>query len=469
MHDGPRMGVMFSGQRIVIEYNRIRHTNLETEDTGATYTGGRDWLGSRGSIIRYNHISDMLGFGRDHKGVWQSPYFAWGVYLDDNAGGVEVYGNLIERTTRAGIHLHNARDTRVEQNVFVNCGPQQWELSGWTTNHRYWVSHLPTMIKGFESVAGRPEWAGMPRMDLHPTNAPLPDGTIMSGNVFTKNIAVWTNPSAVFMKMRSANPAQNRSDSNLVWAGGAPIKTGYQAAGTERGENLMTNGSFEAMTTNVFPAGWWWQSRPTGSVGVVQSLENGTKAFCLDAARGGSVGGFRVPAKPGQWYRVAARLRSETNGVRVNLSGQSHIGNVYYWAKTTNAALNSAWRTVDVVCRLPAPGDSDWHERMTNIEVAVNVAAGQGRVWIDDVTLREVEMGTEWAAWQATGQDVHSVVADPKFVDADKGDYRLAADSPAAKLGIVSLPLEKIGPYADDLRATWPIQEAEGAREHPAH
>ena len=90
IHDGPRMGIMFSGNNLLIEYNEIRHMNLETEDTGIVYTGGRDWISSRGSIIRYNYFHDILGFGHDEKGRWVSPRFAWGVYLDDNAGGVEL-------------------------------------------------------------------------------------------------------------------------------------------------------------------------------------------------------------------------------------------------------------------------------------------------------------------------------------------------------------------------------------------
>ena len=69
--------------------------------------------------------------------------------------------------------------------------------------------------------------------------------------------------------------------------------------------------------------------------------------------------------------------------------------------------------------------------------------------------------------WQAQGQDRHSLVADPLFVDADKDDYRLRPESPALKLGFKPIPVEKIGPYADPLRASWPIVEAEGAREKP--
>jgi hypothetical protein len=73
-----------------------------------------------------------------------------------------------------------------------------------------------------------------------------------------------------------------------------------------------------------------------------------------------------------------------------------------------------------------------------------------------------------WPAWwQARGQDRHSLVADPLFVDPKKDDYRLKPGSPAFKLGFQPIPVEKIGPYRDDLRASWPIVEATGVREKP--
>ena len=117
--------------------------------------------------------------------------------------------------------------------------------------------------------------------------------------------------------------------------------------------------------------------------------------------------------------------------------------------------------------KLPAPGESGWNKQMTNMEIAISFREPEGALFVDDLSLREVETLDEWASWQALGLDQHSLVADPLFVAADKDDYRLQPGSPALKLGFQPIPVEKIGPYRDELRASWPIVEAEGAREKP--
>ena len=306
IHDCPRFALQFMGNNHVIEFNHVRHVNLETADTGAIYTGGRDWLGARGSVIRYNYFHDMLGFGFE-KGKWVSPHFAWGIYLDDNTGGVTVFGNIVARAVRGLIHLHNGRDNTIENNIFIAGTQQQIQLSGWTDQHRNWLNHLPTMIKGYESVADQPAWRAMPHMKLHPRDAPLPDHTIMAGNTFARNIVYWRNPAANYVAARNFSFSHNSIDRNLLWHDGLPLRTGQKNPGLD-----------------------------------------------------------------------------------------------------------------------------------------------------------------EWAAWQAAGMDRNSVIADPRFVDAEHDDYRLLPDSPAFALGFQSIPIEKIGPYASPDRASWPIVEAEGAREKPA-
>lgn len=47
---------------------------------------------------------------------------------------------------------------------------------------------------------------------------------------------------------------------------------------------------------------------------------------------------------------------------------------------------------------------------------------------------------------------------DPTFVAPQAGNFQLREDSPAWKLGFQRIPVEKIGPYEDDGRATWPAK-----------
>ena len=232
----------------------------------------------------------------------------WGVYLDDNTGGVDVIGNIVARTYRGLLHLHNGRDNHVENNIFIDGKLQQMEFSGWTDKHRYWVRFQKDMIWNYESVIGEPVWRAMRHMDLNPRDAVLPDHTIMAGNEIVRNIICCNDPKMNYVNYRSFNYEHNKVDSNLVWHDGQPI------AFDPKGKNSMAK---------------------------------------------------------------------------------------------------------------------------------------------------------NWAEWQSHGMDVHSVIADPMFVDAAKDDYRLKPDSPAFKLGFKPIPVDKIGPYQDELRATWPIVEAEGAREHP--
>ena len=58
--------------------------------------------------------------------------------------------------------------------------------------------------------------------------------------------------------------------------------------------------------------------------------------------------------------------------------------------------------------------------------------------------------GLDLAEWQKLGHDRHSVIADPLFVDAERGDYRLKPDSPALKLGFVPFDYSKAGVYGDN-------------------
>jgi hypothetical protein len=54
---------------------------------------------------------------------------------------------------------------------------------------------------------------------------------------------------------------------------------------------------------------------------------------------------------------------------------------------------------------------------------------------------------------QQSGRDSHSLVADARFIDPAKGDYRVQKGSPALALGFVNFPMDQFGVQKPDLKA----------------
>lgn len=478
IHDTPRFGIMFTGNSHILEYNHLRHLALETEDVGATYCGGRDWISPRGTVIRYNFIHDILGYGWN--GKWVSPYFAWGIYLDDNSGGVDVIGNIVARCGRSLIHGHSARDSRVENNIFVEGGLRQWEFNGWLTTHRFWTSHFDSMVKGYESVAGQPAWKTMRGMETHPKDIPDAEGRVMSGNVFERNIIAWKNPEAKALNVVAFNPERNTFDRNLYWHHGQPLKTGIRKSGKVTGGNLIANPGFETGEPGKMPADWNFQIRPPNAKAALLE-EEGRRVLRIDAAFDAAkqrdnypiVASREIELKLGTSYRLRARLRTDGAAAKAGLLVQYYHGPKdgqpgHFWSSSpSDCKVTSAWQDFEFVFTTPSPGEKGWHDRMKNFRVRLDWSAKDGALFADDLALEEVETLDEWQSWLATGGDRHSIIADPKFLDPAKDDYRLAPDSPAFALGFKQIPTEKIGPYQSPDRATWPIIEVEGAREKP--
>jgi hypothetical protein len=172
-----------------------------------------------------------------------------------------------------------------------------------------------------------------------------------------------------------------------------------------------------------------------------------------------------VAAKPGHAYRLTAKMKAAKAGTRVELMVQSYVANVYFWSRNTPASLGAEWRDYELVFRFPAEGEQDYNAQMKAVRARFDLPASDGTVWIADVHLVEAETLDEWQSLQAMGFDRNSLVADPLFVAPEKDDWRLRPGSPAFKLGFQPIPVDKIGPYQDPLRASWPIIEAPGVRE----
>ncbi len=67
--------------------------------------------------------------------------------------------------------------------------------------------------------------------------------------------------------------------------------------------------------------------------------------------------------------------------------------------------------------------------------------------------------GQDLKSWQKEGMEVHSVIADPMFVDAANGDYRVKSGSPALKLGFKNFRMDQFGVKSDGLKKLLPSRD----------
>ena len=497
IHDTPRCGIFHGGAINTLEYNRIRHCNLEMEDTGATYTGG--WTGGW-QTIRYNHCSDSIGFNNHG----QFFVFAWGIYLDESGCGNDVYGNIVERCQVGAMHLHNARENHIYNNIFANnAGPQgkthQLSLQTWNNSPSgvFLRDRQPKMLKEYEKLMVNPAWKAMRGMQVSPANPFLPDGTIMRGNIITKNIFYYpSQPDSRYIRENGVNLQHNTIDFNTVWNGGTvPVKTtkqGFKKAIADLTDKIpnadfsrrLAPKDISPASDGTVAADWRWYQKIFPDLQAEIITRENKNALRLPGAfnkekkyiRNTCIRSAPFSLAPGKHYRLSFQLRhQEATG---ELTARCVCENRGLWKAFGQRGFLKRSDMSDVVtategirCEtsfyLPKPGDADYDDRVTSLSLHFQFHSSQGWAEISDLRLEQVEPATEWEAWQMAGADTHSVVADPLFVNPEHGNFTLKPESPALKLGFEPIPFDKIGPYQDQARATWPIREAEGARENP--
>ena len=471
IHDCPRFGIIWGGNDHVLEYNHIRHCTLETADTGAIYSWQVHWA-KRGTEIRYNYLHDIVGFGQE-KGKWHYPHMNWGIYLDDGTCGTHVHGNIVARTMLGSVHIHGGRDNTIENNIFIDGRNHQMQYSGYTAG----TSTVKMITRNWNTFPGTPAY------DKYPGYAELREGLDdawqMAGNTFLRNIVCYsaTNPKSKLYAHRHLPFDKTESDYNLVWHYNQPILTGQTTVRGTVGPNLAPNPGFEQGTADEMPSSWQLQVRPNDSQAVIDMETSfaGRQAVRVDGrgTRTDASGQVlpvnfvsdEIPLSAGKTYRLSALIKAAVPDTAFMMTPQAYDPKAFFWSKPLNGRAGTEWKEVEKVFTFPAPGDPEHNPGMARIRIRFDVSQGTGTLWIDSVVLQEAVPMTEWEAWQAEGFDQHSVVAAPQFRNAAKDDYRLKPGSPAFALGFRPIPVDKIGPYADELRATWPIREAVGARE----
>ncbi|MBQ2820005.1 MAG: right-handed parallel beta-helix repeat-containing protein [Thermoguttaceae bacterium] len=182
IYDAPHMGIGFSGNDNLIEFNEISNVCFESNDAGAIYTG-RNWT-MRGNVLRFNLLKDIQGF--ENRGCV-------GIYLDDQFSSAEMFGNIFVNVTRAAM-IGGGRDCQIVNNLFINCQPcvhLDARGLGWqkefTAN---WIKELSENgVNCGIKITEPPYSTRYPELLTILTNHP---GTPV-GNVITKNVCLNSN------------------------------------------------------------------------------------------------------------------------------------------------------------------------------------------------------------------------------------------------------------------------------------
>lgn len=215
----------------------------------------------------------------------------------------------------------------------------------------------------------------------------------------------------------------------------------------------LHNGRWITISNNVFVSNGALPTGPNSAQLSLQSWNSQTNGYFVHDRRAAISNEYhRLVDQDPRWLRYPALAQAPDNETAFSSDGTTMMGvqvknNIVYYPDQGEGMmlragrLNMTTNTFD--------NNIYWPGQSTN----VTMQAGQ-------------KGGSDWTSWRATGADVHSVIADPLFMNAAAHDYRLKPDSPAHKLGFVDLPYEQMGLLRSKYRPELPT-EAEGVREHP--
>ena len=82
-----------------IIYNKINNVGLKTRDLGGISLLGD---GITNSKIMYNCVKNVIGTDQNSQGNILSPFYSWGIYLDNYSSGYYVFANIAHSNVNTG-------------------------------------------------------------------------------------------------------------------------------------------------------------------------------------------------------------------------------------------------------------------------------------------------------------------------------------------------------------------------------
>jgi len=243
IHDTPRTGITYEGNDNIIEYNHIHDVSQEVQDSGAIHPDHRSWI-KRGNIIRYNQIEDTGGYGRNEKGEWVSPFFSFGIYLDDYTSGTHVYGNTIKRAYKGGIIVHSGRDNNIEHNTIIGTTHDAQAAQvifindGWNSPFiaKMWdeLQHLET--NGYDKALYYQKYPEL--NDIKEVKGPADQADIPAHNKFTNNTIYYTDANTLLYDARRLG-SHTEINNNIIYPGAHAVRAHYEGTPAGYGSSYV--------------------------------------------------------------------------------------------------------------------------------------------------------------------------------------------------------------------------------------
>ncbi|MBM4044668.1 MAG: hypothetical protein FJ279_06100, partial [Planctomycetes bacterium] len=230
VHDTAYSALNFDGFDHVIEHNHVHHANLECWDGDGIYGWVNTKGGSGRSVVRFNRVHDVIGFGMVRQGEWRSPIHSLGIRCDDYLSDTTVFGNLVYRCTTANICLHGGWNNTVENNILAGGAESQVRLPNMRRD-----DPLPSR-KGLGEKS--------------PATGPY----TMFGNVVRRNIFFDPRGSALaYYGSNFEAQVLNEADGNILWHGARPIRVSVKPAAPEDSWRLWQADGWDAHSLIAAP------------------------------------------------------------------------------------------------------------------------------------------------------------------------------------------------------------------------
>ena len=119
----PRWGIAIRSNGDSISYgNRVERNRLVDLARSTRDLGGLSFIGEghTGTLVRHNCVRRAVGLDTDPSGKFNTPFYTWGIYLDNWSSNFTVDSNIFHTNVLGGIFVHGGSNNTITNNIAFN-------------------------------------------------------------------------------------------------------------------------------------------------------------------------------------------------------------------------------------------------------------------------------------------------------------------------------------------------------------